>query len=83
MNNTDFDLDLDVISYEKTMGDSESIIYARGWDDNISFVVRGTVPELTNIMIDVKKLHTPALMAAAFLIKKKGVDIEIYKEMII
>ena len=83
MNRTDLDLDLDIISFEKQMGDGESIIYVRRWEDNISFVVHGTIPALTNMIIDVKQLHEPIMMAAAFLTKKEGVDIEKYKEMII
>jgi len=83
MNNTDFDLDLDVISFEKTMGKDESIIYVRNWDDNVSFVVHGNVPDLTNAILDVKQLRMPILMAAAYLVKKEKEDIDKYVEMII
>lgn len=83
MDNTEFNLDLDVISFEKGMTQGESIVYVRSWEDNISFVVRGSVPQLTNAMVDIKQLHQPILMAAAFLIKKENVDIEKYKEMIV
>ena len=80
------DIDLDVISYEKTIKDGDSLIYIRTWKcdngDDMFNVIHGEVHDAVNALLEIQELTDVIMFCAAYYIKN-GIKIDDYSKHII